>query len=354
MSRSQNPAPNSVTMQDVADAMGVHRTTVSLALRSHPSIPATTRDRIRKAADEMGYRPNPLVAALMSQQRRGKTPSGVTTMALITADTAREHWRDILAYREMFAGAKAHADRFGFRLEEFSLTQRDMTGRRIREILTTRGIQALLIPPLPGFEDEFPFSLDEFCVMGIGQHRLEPQIDVVDNDHHEAVRLILRKCRERGYRRPGLVVSPSMQRRTGYRWVAAFVLEHWLHSFEGEPRILMAERAGKLWPNGFDQWMDANRPDVLIANFGTDIQDWREHLGEGGKIGLVSLGIREPSYDLAGIDQNHTRTGGLAVELLIGKLQRNETGLNVRRELHLVQGVWHEGSSLPPLDRQSG
>lgn len=340
-------------MQDVADAMGVHRTTVSLALRSHPSIPPTTRERIRRAAEEMGYRPNPLVAALMSQQRRGKTPSGITTMALITADTAREHWRDILAYREMFAGAKAHADRFGFRLEEFSLTQGDMTGRRIREILTARGIQALLIPPLPGFEDEFPFSLDDFCVMGIGQHRLEPQIDVVDNDHHEAVRLILRKCRERGYRRPGLIVSSSMQRRTGYRWVAAFVLEHWLHSFEGEARILMTERSGQLWPNNFDHWMKEGQPDVLIANFGNDIQGWKQHPRLQDKIGLVSLGIREPSGELSGIDQNHTRTGGLAVELLIGKLQRNETGLNVRRELHLVQGVWHEGTSLPTLDRES-
>jgi len=46
-------------MRDVARAAGVHQTTVSLALRNHASIPAATRERIKAAAAELGYKQIP-------------------------------------------------------------------------------------------------------------------------------------------------------------------------------------------------------------------------------------------------------------------------------------------------------
>jgi LacI family transcriptional regulator len=58
-----------VTLQDVADRAGVHRSTVALALRDHPRIPADTRELIRALAEKLGYRKNPLVAALMRSRR---------------------------------------------------------------------------------------------------------------------------------------------------------------------------------------------------------------------------------------------------------------------------------------------
>ena len=51
------------TMNDVAFAVGVHPTTVSLALRSHPSIPLATRTRILNAVREIGYVRDPLLDA---------------------------------------------------------------------------------------------------------------------------------------------------------------------------------------------------------------------------------------------------------------------------------------------------
>ncbi len=53
------------TLDDVARSAGVHRTTVSLALRNHPRIPQATRDRVKQIANDLGYRINPLVSALM-------------------------------------------------------------------------------------------------------------------------------------------------------------------------------------------------------------------------------------------------------------------------------------------------
>src|ERR1700712_4591685 len=55
-----------VSSQDVAEAAGVSRTTVSFVLNDRPnvSIPETTRKRIWEAADRLGYTPSPEARAL--------------------------------------------------------------------------------------------------------------------------------------------------------------------------------------------------------------------------------------------------------------------------------------------------
>jgi len=57
------PSPDyrRVTMSDVALAAHVHKSTVSLALRNQPKLNAATRERIRKIAEELGYRPDPML-----------------------------------------------------------------------------------------------------------------------------------------------------------------------------------------------------------------------------------------------------------------------------------------------------
>lgn len=49
---------------DVAARAGVSAATVSRALRDHPSVTATTRAKVRKAASELGYVPSAFAAAL--------------------------------------------------------------------------------------------------------------------------------------------------------------------------------------------------------------------------------------------------------------------------------------------------
>jgi LacI family transcriptional regulator len=53
-----------ITQRDLAKMAGVSHTTVSLALRQHPSISDETRARILKLAHKLSYRPDPMLAAL--------------------------------------------------------------------------------------------------------------------------------------------------------------------------------------------------------------------------------------------------------------------------------------------------
>jgi LacI family transcriptional regulator len=62
-------SPKRVTVYDIAEKLGVSHVTVSLALRNHPSISEKRRVQVRKLADEMGYAPDPHLAALAAYRR---------------------------------------------------------------------------------------------------------------------------------------------------------------------------------------------------------------------------------------------------------------------------------------------
>jgi LacI family fructose operon transcriptional repressor len=90
-------ASKPIKLQDIADRAGVCRATVSLALRNHPSLPLVTRTRIQDLARELGYRPHPLVAALMTYKRalRSPEPTG-TTIAFVLNFSSRGPWQSYL------------------------------------------------------------------------------------------------------------------------------------------------------------------------------------------------------------------------------------------------------------------
>lgn len=76
-----------VTMRDVAREAGVSQSTVSYALNHDPSIPSSTRSRIVKAAEKIGYRTNISARSL----RTGKTGA----IGLIVQDLTNPYYTQI-------------------------------------------------------------------------------------------------------------------------------------------------------------------------------------------------------------------------------------------------------------------
>ncbi|WP_241741120.1 LacI family DNA-binding transcriptional regulator [Streptomyces sp. L2] len=64
----------------MAEATGLSVTTVSHALRGKGQIAPATRDRVRRAAEELGYRPDPVARGLVSGRTGilGQPTSGVS------------------------------------------------------------------------------------------------------------------------------------------------------------------------------------------------------------------------------------------------------------------------------------
>jgi LacI family transcriptional regulator len=335
------------TLQDVADAAGVHRSTVSLALRDHPRISPAVRQRIHELAERLGYRVNPLVAALMASRRTGRETKHVT-LAYITNYPTRYGWRPPHHDRpDFFPGAQARALDFGYRLEDFWLAEPGMTPERMAEILTARGIHGLIIGRLPPGQATLTLDWQRFSCVALGMTLTSPVLHHVTENHFSTVRQSLQRCRERGYRRPGFVFSGANDSpRVGDRWMGAFLSQQQYLPVADRIPMCPAVPADL---DTFSKWFRKHRPDVLVAPHVRPMMDWLNELGieVPRDVGLVGLEWY-PSLDCAGVRHDPAKIGGLAVEMLLGLMHRNETGVPSDQHEVLLTGKWHEGSTLPP------
>lgn len=74
--RRTSQPPNNLQMTAIAKLAGVSESTVSRALKDSPLIAATTRERIRRLAQQAGHAVNPVASSLRSRQ------TGVITVAV--------------------------------------------------------------------------------------------------------------------------------------------------------------------------------------------------------------------------------------------------------------------------------
>jgi LacI family transcriptional regulator len=122
-----------VTIADIAREAGVSRSTVSLVLRAHPSIPERTQARVRAAIDRLGYRPNQLAAGL--RRRR----SGI--LGLVATDLTYPH------YAQIAVGVEEAVEGAGYSL--IVTNSHEDVERERRQVETLRGYRAdgLLVTP---------------------------------------------------------------------------------------------------------------------------------------------------------------------------------------------------------------
>ncbi len=334
-----------VTMQQVADDVGLTRAAVSLALRGHTSIPEKTQARVREAARRLGYRTNPLVSALMSYHLQLKPGRSGLTLAFVTSHPPDDPWTRYPAYVQMFNGAKQRANELGCRLEEFALSQ--LTPTRVQGILRARGIRGVLVAPLHGNHTVFPVDISEFSAVGLGTSVVTPSIMRVASDHYQLARLAVAQCVELGYRRPGFAVSAEMSERLEHRLLAGFrqgVAEAGLT--EVVPPLMSTRMVGI--SEFVPRWCERQKPDVVV--FGTFDRDCL--LKTPPEIGCVDLSVMDRNSQVSGIHQNLGRIGAIAVEQLLAQLHHNATGPIAEPQAHLLHGTWVSGQTAPGPGRR--
>lgn len=328
------------TLQDIARHVGLSRAAVSMALRGDRTIPAATRERIEQAARHLGYRPNPLVASLMTLQRQRRSVAAVrTTLAYLSC----HDWQSIPSYRAMFAGAQQRAMEVHCTLEEFKLHAPGMTPSRMRTILKTRGIHAVVVAPLPYGERSLDFDFSSLIAVGLGMSLNEPLLERVGNDHFQSSVLAVEKCLELGYRRIGLMVSEACSRRLDHRWLGGYQFALQRAGVAALPP-LSPEDVGEI-PAAFPAWHARHRPDVVISGHEPVHRDIFERLPP--EMGVVVLGAASIDSPWAGIYQNWHLIGRMAAERVISRFYTNNFEPLQQAYLHLIAGRWTPGQSAP-------
>lgn len=334
------------TLEDVARRAGVHRTTVSLSLRDHPRIPLETRARVKAIAAELGYRINPLVSALMQSRRSGK-PVKHATLAYVTSYPTRFGWMPEHHDRpNFFPGAAARAVDFGYKLEHFWLAEPGMTPHRFCEMLSARAINGIIVGRLPPGKNSLDLEWQRFSCVALGMTLRSPILHHVTENHFDTVWQSMERCRERGYRRVGIVFpdgndSPGV----GHRWLGAYFAQQ--VNFPVRDRLpLCSEKPTN--EADFRAWFLKHKPDVILVNNARLLIEWLDRLGRRvpDDVGIVSIEHRR-DFECTGIYYDPAKIGGLAVEMLIGFMHRNETGVPTVQHEILLTGEWREYRMLP-------
>lgn len=333
-------------MARVASEVGVSTSTVSRALRNDPRISTEKRSLIKAAAEKLGYRPNPMISALMLNRGKQSRRSAMNTIALLTDYGGGESWKSKDVCRWEYAGLMKRADELGFRLEEFAVADFGGDLEKLENVLRNRGIQGMILGFSRSRKFRYPVPSDDFVVAGLSTYFRETMVDRTNFHGLYNVRLALNELKKAGYIRTGLVIPELNNRMSGYQWSASAL--DWQRNLTPEetcrpfiPESDSAERAFKLW-------IKKEKPDSLLV-YKLPVKSWlaRMSLRIPEDIGVAYLFRSESEMKTsAGIDGNLQIVGAAAIDLVVEGLITNRIGLPQHPKEILIKGTWQSGGTI--------
>ncbi len=332
----------------IAAQAGVTQATVSLCLANHPRIPQATRDRVQALAEKLGYRPHPYISSLMRFRRQGKGPMDQPVLALVCAFHTADRWRNhpSVTIRQMREGALERAAALGYHAQEFWLHRDGMSNGRFSEVLHARGIQGLLLGPLPDDATPPVLNWEHFAAVSLSAPLRGLNLTTVCNDHYFSSLRAVSESHRHGYRRPGLAILKSHHARFHGRWEAGYSM-----GCAMQPALVpLSPLLLDDWDDerAIRRWLRKERPDAVLTPGTEYIHPFllREGWRIPGEIGLVSLSCPEADHRISGIFQNGRLMGASAVDLIIGQIERHERGLPAQAKAMMIEGAWNPGATL--------
>lgn len=346
------------TLRDLARQLNLSPSTISMALKDHPRISAPTRSRVQSAAKRAGYVPDPRISNVMGYLKKRRTDKPIAELGYITNHPEGVVLKEHPIYHNYLLGARERAGELGYRLEEFNMEREHLSRKRLTQILLSRGIQGILVPPVFRSQSQPDVDLDDFATITFGHSWERDDIHRISLDHFSAVLQSLRNIADQGYRRIGFAME-QMRERVQHRWKAAHLI--FLDNHRNQRRIPALDHTYDR--DRFLKWFEKHKPDAILSQR----LNWVEFLHDEGIVcgrdyGFATLAresipqeaLKLSSSDLrlslanpAGLDQNSFQTGRQAIDFITQQISHNFKGLPDLPQSILIGGKWHPGSTLP-------
>jgi LacI family transcriptional regulator len=201
------PSSKTPRLKDIADKTGFSTNTVSLALRESPRIPAETRDRIRRAADELNYLPNHVAKSLVSRETK--------TIGLILTDIMNPTLTKTAQQVELALAERGYGTLFAtsnHKLDE---------EKRLLEMFRSRRVDGILAYPALHSELGHFAALRRHFPVVLLIAGPDAGVDVVSVDDRSGAHRATRHLIDLGHRRIGVFdpwhASGNTEKLDGYR-----------------------------------------------------------------------------------------------------------------------------------------
>lgn len=249
MEKSSSRRP---TLREVARRAGVSPMTASRVVNGLGVVGAAREARVCAAIEELGYKPDPALSAL-AEYRSGTRSHKGSVLAFLDSDGT-------MYSDAVYEGARAEAHLLGYQTERFSLPSETARIRRLGQIISHRGMQGVLIGP-----SQKPRELEGWDWTGMAAVALDAL------EHHPPVNTVAMDCfhsafgaaehlKVNGCRRVALWVAPSLQARTGERWMGGYLA--WARHNQTEVLLVPDNINPRI---GLSRWLKRMRADGLAT-----------------------------------------------------------------------------------------
>jgi LacI family transcriptional regulator len=336
MEQKQN---RQVTTRDIAEALSVNQSTISRALRNDPKVSESMREKVRRCAEKLGYKPNPFVAAFTAQVRGYRRSPQGAVLGLLEAHKPSEQLN--LQYQN---GARRRAAEHGFTAEVFHLHALDYSLKRLKKILWTRSIFGLLVLPVPLGFDLTGFDFSRLASATVDPTLHNPSLHRAESNYFQGMQLALEELERRGYWKAAFCTTRMEQNLLGHDWLGGFTAWQAMR----DENLRMSAYIGENWEEKpFRKWLKENKPDAIVTNTPLFFSFASRAGFFPPKVAHVSLAAGDDAPGMAGVCQNQENVGAAAVDIIVAQIHRNDYGLPKLRKTILIDSSWLDGDSAP-------
>lgn len=344
------PSSDPMTIRQLAERLGVSKSTVAYALRGSPEVSATTRDRIQTQARELGYAPNPVASAFLQQVRSQGTRRYQANLAFLRPGKEGERIKGAVPgessfLRSLTAGAQERASELGYGLDEVYVG--GIGSRSLTRMLLARGVLGVAIAPLYHALGHMTLDWSKFAAAAFGHSMARPFVHRLVHDHAEGIRIAMRACQRKGFTRVGFAMSLDSDARSNRQWSAAYLGAQFALPARRRTSPLLAPLQACTTAHVCD-YIAETRPDVLLIHATGCFQNLPAEINKLARpIPYVVLD-RTESDNCAGIDQEFHLSGRLLMDTLSSQILHNQRGIPETPIISMVKGRWVDHERLTP------
>lgn len=330
-------------MRDLAREAGVSVSAVSLALRNSPKVSPEKRKEIAVIAKRMGYVKDGRVTELMEHLRTFRAKKQLASVAILVLDFGKADLKMYPRIESLISGIEAEAKDNGYGVDIMFLEDMKVSPKRLRNILTARGIKGVVVLPFQSGVGKLDLDLSGFCVSTAGYSIINPMLNRACPDYLQMMDELLEQICRLGYQRIGFIMT-YVSGGVGHKLYSSAYL-YYSTKIEDSLLIPILPRRD-IDLDGIKKWMDQYKPDVVISSG----KIYRVLLDLGYSIpkdlGFASLEILADHREASGVDHRFELVGREALKLSFSDINLNNPGIPEHPKTVLIDSHFKPGNTL--------
>ncbi len=337
-----------VTLSDIARELGLSVSTVSYALRGTGSVSTKTRERVRAVAERMGYRPDPLISATAAR-RFARRPADHALVAFL--QNKPDGGRSVV-FQELEQASAS----YGMKLTEHRVPDPDRQLSPLLRQLYQRGYSGLILGRTLDHGQLDDEAWSRFSVLRLAAYSDASRFHRIAQSDPLNLRRLLEKAREKGYRRPGVVIFAE-----DADYSHEDLLRIGLARFEGSargvygapgkngrglpPPLILGEGHAQGWEKKLRAWVKPHAPDCILATHTGVLPLLKEMAYPGGVAVEILTGI-EQYRTISGLGPELQTLHRETLRRIDSLIRHRETGVPVHSVAQVVPSVWQDAGTL--------